>query len=266
MTGFNYTKTSVDHVRGLRAAYLSQLASPLDGMWESFADFSDHYAIERDNQTIGYCIINSDQKLLQFHVDQSYEPRPIFEDILSQLKVIGAVVATNQPQYLSLCLERQQSVAVNAITYVACDDRKIEIDPFPAQTEFKLVGIPDLDIAVDFAAVTLGANIDWLRGYYSERIDGKELFGLWKGRKLLAVGECRPSETQQPFADLGVVVSQEYRQQGLATYILRSLVRHCEEQGLSPICSTENGNIAAQKAIEKSGLISANRILDIEFL
>ena len=81
----------------------------------------------------------------------------------------------------------------------------------------------------------------------------------------LATGECRPSDSQKPYADLGMVVSKNHRGQGLATNILRQLIRRCRENGLSPICSTERDNYAAQKAIENSGFVSHHRLLEIAF-
>ena len=101
--------------------------------------------------------------------------------------------------------------------------------------------------------------------YYGDLIKRKELFGLWDGKTLIATGERRVSETQKPYADVGMIVSTTHRGQGLATMILQKLLNLCGEKGLSAICSTEKDNVGAQKAIAKAGFIDHHRIVEFKF-
>ncbi|MBL4838492.1 MAG: GNAT family N-acetyltransferase [Kordiimonadaceae bacterium] len=84
-------------------------------------------------------------------------------------------------------------------------------------------------------------------------------------RQLNCRWERRISDTQKPYADVGMVVAKDWRRKGLATAILQQLALLCRGEGLRAICSTESGNIGAQKAIENAGFISTQRILDISF-
>ncbi|MCF8473153.1 MAG: GNAT family N-acetyltransferase [Emcibacter sp.] len=251
------------HINDLKQAYLQQLTRPLDGMWECFVEAADHYAIVRNGTIIGYFVINSEHKILQFYVEHTYDARPIFKQMLSETRASGAHLATCEIEYLSLCWDHQTSVTTHTLMYHVEEETEIEEGVFPPQAHFRNIELSELDIVVDFGATTLGADSSWLTGYFSELINQGEIFGLWIDNQLVATGECRVSKTQKPYADLGMIVSKDYRRQGLATNILRSLVHRCQTMGLCAICSTEKDNVAAQKAIEKAGFISQNTILEI---
>lgn len=249
----------------LRSHYLRQLSAPLDGMWETFAEMGSHYAISEAGDDIGYCIINDENVLLQFFVKPGHDAESIFHQVFEELSIRGAVVTTSQNRYLSLCMDHQTSVEVNAITYNFDDDAEVQEVRFPAETEFRLIVESDLEVAVDFGAATLGADRGWLSRYYGEKVSGEELFGLWRGDILIAIGECRPSPTQTPYADVGMIVSTSQRGEGIATNILRQLTLLCRQRGLRPICSTEAGNVAARKSIKRAGFRSQHRILEVGF-
>lgn len=94
----------------------------------------------------------------------------------------------------------------------------------------------------------------------------EELWGYWKNDSLLATGECRLSDDYQTqYADLGMIVAQSERGQGIATQVLKRLVSIANQRDLTPICSTENNNVGAQKAIQRAGLLPLNRIIQVEF-
>ncbi len=271
MNTFSITRTDLVDLVDLKSNYLKQLAAPLDGMWESFIQAADHYSIICGDSVIrrknvdGYCVINAEGKLLQFSLDPTIDARPVFGQILNELNVRGSVVSTFEFQHLALCMDRQKSVAVNAFLYELSAQAKNAAADFPLGLEFRLVSNDERKLAVDFAHTVLGADPNWLDAYYAKRIQGGELWGLWVERELIATGECRPSRTQKPCADLGMVVAKSYRGKGLAMIILRHLSNHCRQNQLRPICSTTRENIAAQRAIKKAGFVSHHRILDIEF-
>ena len=62
-----------------------------------------------------------------------------------------------------------------------------------------------------------------------------------------------------------MVVGKNHRRGGIATNILRALAGHAQSKGLTSICSTETGNVGAQKAISRAGFVSTHRILEITF-
>lgn len=265
MTHYTFTKTAAEKTAPMQQAFRSQTTAPLDGMWLSFVSMADHYDIRNDDTIIGYCALNSEQKILQFFVAAGHNTSAIFEAIISEIDIKGAVVSTAEPHYLSLCLDKQISLSVNALMYHVESNSTTEHARFPDGADFKPVTPDQLETAVEFAHQALGADKGWLTGYYSERIAGDELIGLWQDGNLIAAGECRPSKEQPEYADVGMVVSPNHRTKGLATNILRELILVSHRKGLRPICSTENSNIAAQKSIARAGFVSQHRILDITF-
>lgn len=265
MKVYQIQKTSPDKLLFLKNEYLEDLIAPLDGMWVSFISMADHYAIVRGIDIIGYVVVNSDQVMLRNYVRRGHDQEDLFAQVIKELAIKGAVVATQEFNFLSLCLDNQKSVSINGLLYHCDPDTKIEIADFPEDTEFKVIKPQELKTAIDFAVTAIGAPQGWLQGYYSERIEGKELFGLWREDVLMAVGECRPSAEQPSYADLGMVVAADYRGQGLATAILREMLHDCRNKGLNPICSTEGTNVAARKAISNAGFESKRRLLDVSF-
>ena len=265
MTTYTLTKIDSADLIALKKAYVAHLPSPLDGMWECFVSMADHYCITSEDKVIGYCVLNSDHKLLQYSVEGGHDASMIFNQIINERKVVGAFVTTCEHLYLSLCMDHQKSVNVKALQYHFEQDATLRAVNFPPQSDFRLIEDPELAVAVGFGVKTLGADPDWLEGYFADLIKREALFGLWQGDNLMATGECRVSETQKPYADLGMVVSESHRRQGIASNILRQLLYQCRERGLRAICSTEFHNMAAQKAIVKAGFISHHRILDVLF-
>ena len=262
---YRFEKATAEDVAALRQDCLRQLTAPLDGMWESFVSMADDYVICRKGKIIGHCSVDAAQKILQFHTPEVPDPHASFHQALTTLDITGAVAATCDPHFLSLCLDHQQSVSVNALMYHLTETTVIEPVTFPPNMDFRAVGFSELETALAFGTETLRADRNWLTSYFTERIEGGELFGLWQNKQLIATGECRPSKTQKAYTDLGMMVAENQRGKGLATRILRRLLHLSRKRGLIPICSTESGNIAAQKAIIRSGFTSYHRILDITF-
>ncbi len=121
--------------------------------------------------------------------------------------------------------------------------------------------------AIAFTVAAIGAPEAWLGSYYAKLIAFGELFGLWEGERLIAVGESRRADrvrndsVQTEYADLGVIVAESERGRGLATQILRDLVSSNQRDGFRSICSTERSNVAAQRAITRAGFFPPHRII-----
>ncbi|PHR91642.1 MAG: GNAT family N-acetyltransferase [Robiginitomaculum sp.] len=247
----------------LKHQYLNSLDAPLDGMWESFVGGGKHWMIVETagrSEPIGYCVLNDEQKVLQFFTQDLRDGPPAFEQMCAQLAPSGAFVATQQAAYLSYCLDHKRSLTVNTLLY------REDVHPVGLSgLELRVVTEGEFEAAVEFGIAVLGCDLGWLQGYYKDHIAKQQLFGVWKDGSLIATGECRISETQKPYADVGMMVTEKHRGQGLATDILRSLRHMCKARGLQAICSTEVENVAAQKAITNAGFVSEHRILEIGF-
>lgn len=265
MKPFTYIKSNASALKPLKHAYLNRTSAPLDGMWETFVEMADHYVVHLQENPIGYFAVNAERKLMQFHLPIQSGKREFFDHLIKEMCLTGAFVSTAEADYLSLCLDVQKHVKVNALMYHTDDNIALPDAVFPPACEFRLVARTEHETAVNFGVAAIGAEEGWLRNYYQNHINSEQLYGLWHKNTIIAAGELRHSASQKPYADVGMVVSQDYRGKGIATNVLLKLRRLARENGLRAICSTEQSNIAAQRAISNAGFISQHRVLDISF-
>lgn len=249
----------------MEQAYLAACAAPLDGMWQSFADMAEIYEIVADQNTVGYAAINGDNELLRFHVSHGINPAPVLNRLIKETGLSGAVLSTAEPRALAALMDVQQSVSVHAIMYQMPGNRPPFAAEFPDGAFLKHVAPDKLESIADFAQRTLGPGLDWLLSYFDALISRGELYALWQNNEVLATGECRRNTRQPDVADVGMIVGKLHRRKGIATEMLKAMAQKAMEQGLSPICSTETGNVGAQKAITAAGFVSCHRILNIRF-
>ena len=259
-----FIETAPDQMAQDKQDYLDGLVAPLDGMWHSFIEAGQHYKIKENETAVGYCVVNEAAKLLQL-VCKNENPEELFKLLVEQLKLNGAVVATCEFETLSLCLDIHSSLRVNSWMYHLADVVAPHANRLFAGDHFRLLQSEDLQQAVDFCMTAIDCERTWLESYYAGLIQREELFAGFQNGDLIAAGECRPSITQKPYADLGVVVHPEFRSQGIATEILTRLIAICHEKQLTPICSTTPENFGARRAIEKAGFVSQHRVLEIDF-
>lgn len=265
MSMVTFEPTSPDALADLKAKYRTTVPAPLDGMWEAFTGMANHFSIREGSAQIGYCAVNSEQKMLQFFAGGVPDAPDIFRQAIAYLNIKGAIASTAETDFLSHCMDYHTSVSEHAIMYHLTEGKARSNAKFPAGTAFRRLVAGDLKIAVDFASATLGADAGWLESYFGDLISRGELYALVDDATIVATGECRPSHTQFGFADVGMIVGTGHRGKGIATNMLRQLIEESTAQGLQPICSTEQSNIPAQKAITNAGFNAYHRILEIAF-
>ncbi|KJZ10942.1 acetyltransferase [Marinomonas sp. S3726] len=260
---------SKPELKVLKQGFFEQANGPLDGMWHfGFVPMSTHFGFYFEDELEGFCCVNGESHLIQFYLSpKSNIHGPDLFKLISQGnssvigEIKGAFVSTAEIQYLNLCLDNGIGYKVNALMY-----RQELKGVLETELDMQLANKSELARFVSFAAMNIGAPKAWLNDYYGNLIGRNELFGYWLGDELVATGECRLfDEIQTEYADLGMIVGQSHRGKGLATQVLKCLTNMASKKELACICSTEAGNLAAQKAISKAGLSASHRILQFEF-
>lgn len=257
---------SVEALALFKAQYLQQTTAPLDGMWLiGFVPLAKHYGFYLESELIGYCCVNDDGYLLQFHLNDSHQleaaellTRIVTNgcDVMSDIQ--GAFTSTAEPQMLSYCADAFTKFSVNALMYQYPLENAIADSAKP----LSLLDRDQLALAVTFAHEAIGAPTEWLTRYFENLIDRQELFGYFDNDTLAATGECRLfDDYQSEYADLGVIVSPDHRRSGIATRVIQQLTSYACAKHLKPICSTEQTNIGAQKAISNAGFFAPHRII-----
>ena len=261
--------TELDNLKSLKSEYLDKTTAPLDGMWLcGFLPLASHFSFQKNSTLIGYCCINDEGYLLQFYLRDNdfFEGTSLFTNMITgkydQLpKIMGAYVSTAEPDFLSHCFDNFSSFKVNSMMYQLNKVTPMSVNNDNSWT-LKPVEPENSSEAVEFALRNMGAPEDWLTQYISNLIQRQELFGCWLDNELIGTGENRKfDDVQKGYTDIGVIVHQQQRGKGLATWIIQQLIQQAVEKGLKPICSTERDNIGAQKALTKAGFISRHRII-----
>jgi len=255
-----------DVMQQLRDDYLRTLVAPMDGMWEgTVISQATFWGIQDRERHAGYFCLNSDNYLLRFHLVDDYQARAqeIFCLIVSAYDIERAITSTIEPLYFPLCLDVGKSIALHS--YLFRDNTRVELSSGLSNSIFTKADTGEWgDIVRFYRAHTEGSG-EWIEAFLRERLARDELFCLYDRQVLVATGECIPSQTQPPYADLGMVVAGSHRGRGLGSSMLIHLKKHCYQVGWTPICSCAADNRASKRAIEKAGFISEQSMVTITF-
>lgn len=263
---------TITAIAGLKKAHQRTLVAPMDGYWETAViGFAPHYLLLAGGDVAGYCALSTANALLEFYVSDPGRATALFAFVLAETGAPTAVAGTIDPGYLSLCLDHQQKVAINTYLFQTLPSLQ---PPAPSpHTIFRMGMQADVDMLVDFYGrhdayedlASIEAGFGDRVGYVRHMVQQGQVLLLTAGATLLGIGECRFSQSQPAYADVGMIVGCDHRRQGWGTYILQQLVSYCGQHGRQAICSCTAGNIASRKTIEKAGFFCQHRLLDIWF-
>ncbi|WP_319482196.1 GNAT family N-acetyltransferase [uncultured Draconibacterium sp.] len=257
----NFTKTENSKIIDiLRDKLYQKLTAPIDAMWEQlYIASSQHYLIENNTKTIGYCSINNEKCLLQIFLLEEYNSK--MEHVVTaliDLKLItSARLSSNEPISFNTCLSLSKSIKANTFCFEH-PGINIEID---STWNVELVTTDDIPSVKAFLKKQVG--MDDTFGYTENLVSRKEIFVVKEADVIIATSECRMSDSQAEIADLGIIVNRDFQGKGIATQVMQMQVNRVLKANKKPICSTTLGNIAARKAIEKSSFYCSNIIFDI---
>jgi GNAT superfamily N-acetyltransferase len=241
-----------------RAEYLAQLVAPMDDMWAVFADMAAPHALMVGEQIAGSCCVDDERQLLRFFVLPRFSHRAeeLLRLALSELQIERMVVSTLDPGYLAAALDVADGFEVHALLY-----RHVEEPTLPGLDGLVAGRAGDQERIVDFQAAAIGAPRSFLESYVHGKLERQEMLLYEQGSQLLCVGELRRDDQQPGIAQLGLIVSEESRGQGIGSRMMTSLVARSRDEGLAPHCSTEATNVGARRAIERAGFRATHRLL-----
>lgn len=265
MIGFMQLDRS-DVIQQLRSEYLQTLLAPMDGMWERrIMSQATFWAIQDQQRVAGHFCLDASGYLLRFHLTKEYQAQAqeIFQRIVSTYELQYAITSTLEPLYFALCLDFQTGATPQS--YLFRDQGRLQIPADLRTHSFRRADTGEFDTLVRFYRENTAGPGEWIEPFLREHLDREEVFVCFSQHALVATGECIPSQSQPPYADLGIVVAQAYRGRGLGRSVLLHLKEHCYEAGWKPICSCSVDNPASKKAIERAGFLSEHRIVKITF-
>ncbi len=254
--------SSTHELKGLHKKWLESLTSPQDGMWESFRDNANKFKIYNRKEVIGYACIGEEQ-LLQFFLIPEYmrNGMGIFNQFIKEFNIKNGIVGSNNPIYLSFALYFASNIDIH--TYLFRGNYEINVNSKTGT--FKMCKTKELERIVEFCRYSIGASQEWLREYISTLINHEEIYFLEKKGVIIGTCEVRKSKTAPEYADIGMVVSPDYRRQGVGTYLLHRAKNIAIDSNKVPICSCEKNNVGSLKAIQNCGFYSKFQLLSITF-
>lgn len=249
----------------LPSSYFQQLTAPYDGMWESFVHHSPQWEIRMEEAVIGRYAILNENTLIHFSLVEAFLPiaSGILGELMPKHELTRAIVSTNDPLMLTACMDHSHYHSVHTLLFHELAPTTVKRPEMLQHVKLTQAQQADKHPIVDFCAVNVGGNKGWLDTYLQRLIDRSELFFLQNETEILGTCEVRKSDTQQPFADVGMIVGEQFRRQGLGAYLLGEAARICAERQLTPICSCEASNHGSRKAIERAGFRSRHRLLEV---
>jgi len=258
-------------LEALYALFYQSLVAPFDGMWDDIIGHTQHWQINVQNEAAGFFAINAKNMLLNYFLKEKHLPlsQKIFQQILAKQVVKEAVVSTNHPIMMGICIDLAKEIKPHAYLIEDVQRKTINAPYLEGITDpvFKNAHGVDFQAAVKFCIDTINPPKDWLEIYYQRLINRQELY-LWQDeatQTIIGVSEARKSETQPGMADVGMIVGKDFRKQGVGTYLLNQAKEQCYRQQLKPICSCEKDNIGSLKAIQKVGFVTKHRLVRVEF-
>jgi predicted acetyltransferase len=260
----NFIKSDItDTINTLRVKLYQKLKAPIDAMWEQlYIASSQHYLIENNGNTLGYCCINEEACLIQIFLEKEYctEMLKVIKELIKSELIKSANLSSNEPIGFNACLFLSKSIKTNTI----CFEHLNTAFEVSSTLNVELVSIEDIPAIKAFLKEQVG--MDDTFGYTENLVSRNEIFMVRESDVIIATSECRMSDTQPEIADLGIIVNRDYQGKGIATQVMQMQVNKVLKAGRNPICSTTLDNIASRKTIEKSGFYCSNIIFDINFI
>ena len=261
----HFTKTeSTNIIQPLRHKLYEEFVGPLDGMWEAlYIAQSETFLIQVDNNTIGYCCIDADKSLTQIYLEAKHKNlmSETIDNLIKSKHVVSAKLSSIEIVSFNACLLHSKSIESDTINY------QYYKSPQQNNTEedipLRLAEIKDIVTIQSFYNNEIGFDDQF--GYVKNLVQRKELYLSEESNSIIATGECRLSESQTMYADVGMAVKQTQRKKGIGANMLIALTKKAQEKNRLPICSTTNDNVASQKAIEKAGFYGSHIIFKISF-
>lgn len=248
----------------MRKQWYKTLVAPLDSMWESlYIAGATVFEIRERAQLIGFCCIDQEQYLLQLFLVPAhrYQMQDVLTFLIDSKRVVGAKVSSIEPITFSACLFHATSCEADTYNYGYLES----FQPAERDTPLSLrtATLEDLEGLKGFYKNEGGFDDQF--GYSENLINRSEVYFYEENGVLCATGECRLSDSQTAYADVGMMVKKDQRGKGLGSRMLLSLAKIARQQDRNPICSTTLDNIGSQKAIQRAGFYRTHTIFVMKF-
>ena len=238
--------------------HIDSLSSNYDDYFEEHIFKSKFYSIYLGDNHIGYFSIFEMKLLTHYYIPEALlkYTHEILKKIIDEFKIKLAIVTTFDESFLSVCLEQNKKVEIQAYYF-----KKSEIPVRKAEYSKKY-----------FKQAT-NVDIDEIKRYtndfidkHEERIIKEQLYVLRdKHGTFLGLGIIIRHAIYQSSCSIGMYTNEKYRNKGIGRSILIHLNDICNEKELfcRPACWYYNEY--SKKTLESAGFVADSRLLKIHF-
>ncbi|MDN4525164.1 GNAT family N-acetyltransferase [Fictibacillus fluitans] len=252
----HFKPCSIDNVKELTEEYIKALSSPIDSFLENHILNSAFYQMYDGSTLIGYFAIHSNEKLTQFYIAQPYLhlAQDTFKHVLEHYSIRSLFVPTCDELFLSMALDLDFKIEKEAYFF---QDSKRPLLPetlYPGGT-FHPAGPEDVHRIIEVSG-------DFLQ-QADKMAEKGELFTFTKDDVLLGIGVLERSKLLSGYASIGMFTNKAYRQQGVGQTVIHHLKQWCYEHNTIPICGCWYYNTNSKKTLERAGMVSKTRLLNL---
>lgn len=246
-----------EEIHDLMVSYVDHLSYPIDFFLESHILKSQFYRIEYDSTLIGYTAIFESSLMTQFFLIDGY--KFLAQDIFFQAKRLEETkelfVPTCDEFLLSLALDINRGVELQAYFFKESgrDVRELKV-----HEDFSIVKAVENDIEL------IEKESEDFFDDLERRISDEEIFiGRFRD-EVVSFGIIECSKLNHSVASIGMFVLKNKRVRGFGYQTLLTLREQCHSMEKQPIAGCWYYNHNSKKTLEKAGMFSETRLLQIK--
>ena len=254
-----YTFTKSDFIENpLFDEYVNSITGTNDDFWEGHVVGSQIYSVELSGQVIGLCGINNQENLTFFYIQPAFlrHAQPAFSVMLEVLKPKYAFVPTNDELLMSLCMDKQVKIEMQA--YFWKHGGSI-VRPAEYSRELLTLAKPNDETDI------MEMEDDEDREEVAERIAEGKYYVMRENGIFLGRGNFHKHMIIPNVVSIGMAVHPNFRLRGVGRSIIMHLADICHENGLKPYCGCWYYNHNSKATLESAGFVSQTRLLKVWF-
>lgn len=256
--------TDFNGISNLRKYYLNSLPESQECFIELLVESGSYYNISVDETVVGYAISSIDDilgktgenVLVEFYLKDELLSRcdEVFALVIKELSIGMVYCKSFDSLMLNCCLMQQMQYEVFGRMFrKILASEKFHTD---SRYEVRLAQMSDYDFLLEQKG-----------GLYEtpkelENLIGKKTVKMFIGQgQLVGCGYSIPVLPNGDYYDIGMWTNPEFRNTGVATYIISYLKEECTNNKKIPVCGCAVDNIASMKTLEKNGFVSKYKLI-----
>jgi len=256
--------TDFNGISHLRESYLNSLPESQECFVEILVESGSYYNIFIGETVVGYAISSIDDilgktgenVLVEFYLRDEFLSRcdEVFALVIKKLSIVKVYCKSFDCLMLNCCLMQQMQYEVFGRMFrKILPSEKFHTD---SRYDVRLAQMSDYD----FLLQQKGGLYETPKEL--EDLIGKKTVTMFIGHgQLVGCGYSIPVLPNGNYYDIGMWTNPEFRNTGVATYIISYLKDECISNNKIPVCGCAVDNIASMKTLEKNGFVSKYKLI-----